>query len=676
MASTSKKTVKRILNVRPDTLDFRDKMYVPTLIEVPIHIPLQNYLRHEVPMLDQGTEGACTGFGLATVANYLLRRRAVMPDQTSVSPRMLYELARRYDEWPGEDYSGSSARGAMKGWNKHGVCADTAWPYAPTRRELHGLTEARSMDARMRPLGAYFRVNHKDLIAMHAAIAEVGVLYATAAVHEGWNRVRRDGTIPQSDAITGGHAFAIVAYDADGFWVQNSWGEQWGRDGFARIAYDDWLANGTDVWVARLGAPVVLQRAASFANVHATAAGQTKTYAYAELRPHIVSLGNEGWLKPGGDYGTSAADVAQIFEQDFPRLMQGAKKKRLLLYAHGGLVSEEAAVQRLAEYRAALLDGGVYPLAFIWNSDFWSTVTNILQDAVRRRRPEGALDAAKDFLLDRLDDALEPLARTLGGRSMWNEMKENALAASGKPGGVRFVLEQIVKLQARYPELEIHLIGHSAGSILHAPLVQLLTGKGNIAAGPMQGEKGYDMRIASCTLWAPACTIDLFKQAYLPAIAAKKIGRFALFALSDQAEQEDHCARIYNKSLLYLVSNAFERRARIPLFRDGEAILGMEKFLRADAELAALFKSKQAELVIAPNDAPEGARHASAARHHGDFDDDRHTVIATFARIESAATVQGKSAAARSLRQLEQIAFESSASSLRERRQTIDASTV
>ena len=30
-----------------------------------------------------------------------------------VSPAMLYELARLYDEWPGEDYEGSSCRGAL-----------------------------------------------------------------------------------------------------------------------------------------------------------------------------------------------------------------------------------------------------------------------------------------------------------------------------------------------------------------------------------------------------------------------------------------------------------------------------------------------------------------------------------------------------------------------------------
>ena len=88
-------------------------MFEATLVEVPVRIALDEYQRWQVPILDQGTEGACTGFGLATVAQYLLRRRAVVPDPEPVSPRMFYEMAKRYDDWPGEDYDGSSARGAM-----------------------------------------------------------------------------------------------------------------------------------------------------------------------------------------------------------------------------------------------------------------------------------------------------------------------------------------------------------------------------------------------------------------------------------------------------------------------------------------------------------------------------------------------------------------------------------
>ncbi|MFD2938224.1 C1 family peptidase [Spirosoma flavum] len=625
---------KRIYNARPDALDFRDKLYVANLYEVPIQLDLNEYKKLGVPILDQGQEGACTGFGLATVANYLLRRRKIVPDLNQVSPRMLYEMAKRYDEWPGENYDGSSARGAMKGWHKHGVCGEDCFPYNSLKPD-NRLTDKRTSDAVKRPLGAYYRVNHKDLVSMHSAMAEVGILYATASVHNGWQTVSEDGIINFSSTNIGGHAFAIVAYEQRGFWIQNSWGNQWGNEGFGLISYDDWLANGTDVWVARLGAPVTLKKAQSIATSFSAAAGKSNAYSFADLRPHIISLGNDGALKTGGDFGTTTDEVLSIFNEDFPRVTKGWTKKRLLLYAHGGLVDETSAVQRLADYRHSLLDAEVYPISFIWHSDFWSTATDILQDALRRRRPEGLLNSSLDFMLDRLDDALEPIARTLTGKVSWDEMKKNALLATTSPtGGARFALEQVAKL-ANDPTVEIHLVSHSAGSIFQGPLVRLLTSpKLEITDDFLKGETGFGLTIASCTLWAPACTISFFKDAYLEAIQKSKITRFALFTLKDKAEQDDNCAQIYHKSLLFLVSNAFEASPRIPLFRnDGEPILGLEKFIKGDEDLTNLFNSKSADWILAPNTSPENSKNCSTAHHHGDFDDDRPTVKATLARI-------------------------------------------
>lgn len=657
MATGKKKTPKHTLDARPDTIDFRDKMYVPTLYEVPTRIALNEYKKWKVPILDQGQEGACTGFGLATVANYLLIRRKVVPDTTPVSPRMLYEMAKRYDEWPGESYEGSSARGAMKGWHKHGICAETSWRYKSPKKDRR-LTEERTSDALRRPLGAYYRVNHKDLVAMHSAMAEVGILYATATVHEGWDNVGKNGLIPLTSKVTGGHAFAIVAYDERGFWIQNSWADDWGRGGFALVSYDDWLANGSDVWVARLGAPVILTKAESTAISHSAAAGKSQAYSYSDLRPHIISIGNDGQLNEGGNYGSSRDEVEAIFREDFPRVTKDWSKKRLLLYAHGGLTSEDTAVQRLAEYRSVLLDAEVYPVSFIWHSDFWTTLTNILQDAVRRRRPEGFIDSSKDFMLDRLDDALEPLARALTGKLLWDEMKENATRATeNDTGGARIALELVSEL-AGSGGVEIHVVGHSAGSIFHAPLIQLLTSTGKITSGALKGKTGYGIAVASCTMWAPACTIDLFKEAYLPAIREGSIKQFALFTLTDKAERDDDCAHIYNKSLLYLVSGAFEKKPRIPIFRDGEKILGMERFVRDDKDLANLFETKKADWVLAPNNEEEDSQGASTARHHGDFDDDRPTLRATLARIlrvsEAKAEFMPKNRSGSSLRETRQ----------------------
>jgi hypothetical protein len=653
----------RILDARPDTLDFRDKMYTASLYEVPIQMDLDDYKSWQVPILDQGQEGACTGFGLATVANYLLRRRKIVSDPKPVSARMLYEMAKRYDEWPGEDYSGSSARGAMKGWHKHGICGDECWPYKSKKKDER-LNEVRSFDALKRPLGAYYRVNHKDLVSMHSALAEVGILYATGIVHEGWENIDENGVIPFMETVLGGHAFAIVAYDNNGFWIQNSWGADWGKEGFALITYDDWLANGTDVWVARLGAPVKLVKVQSTATSHSAAAGKSEAYSYADLRPHIISIGNDGHLKAGGNFGTSAAEVKAIFEEDFPRVTEKWTKKRILLYAHGGLVSETAAVQRLAEYRKAMLEAEVYPLSFIWRSDAWTTITNVLKDAFATKKPEGFLDGTKDFMLDRLDDALEPIARAVTGKLQWDEMKENALlATTSKNGGARQTLNYIKALADKYKnDFEIHVAGHSAGSIFHAPLIQLLTTTGKINEGLLKGNTGFGLKITSCTLWAPACTVNLFKASYLPAINSNAIDRFALFILNDETENDDNCGKIYNKSLLYLVSNAFEKRYRIPLFRpDGEAILGMQKFVTKDAELSSLFSNGKADLVLSPNNEPEGSSYHSTSTAHGDFDDNIPTVKATLARILNTNTSG------------ENFVFNRSASSLKDRRMQLSS---
>jgi hypothetical protein len=118
-----------------DPLDLRDLVYESGLFELPYAVDN----RKSVPIiLDQGQEGACTGFGLAAVVNFLLHNRLdptppktkpLKTKEAGASPRMLYEMAKRYDEWTGENYEGSSVRGAMKGWSRHGVCTWAEWPY-------------------------------------------------------------------------------------------------------------------------------------------------------------------------------------------------------------------------------------------------------------------------------------------------------------------------------------------------------------------------------------------------------------------------------------------------------------------------------------------------------------------------------------------------------------------
>ena len=96
---TTAKATGRKLDAMPDRVDIRDWFYQPTLASLPDQIVNID----AVPkILDQGSEGACTGFALAATINFELAAKGV---KRFVSPRMLYEMARKYDEWPGVDSS-------------------------------------------------------------------------------------------------------------------------------------------------------------------------------------------------------------------------------------------------------------------------------------------------------------------------------------------------------------------------------------------------------------------------------------------------------------------------------------------------------------------------------------------------------------------------------------------
>lgn len=654
--------------VRPDSLDFRDRIFQPTLVEVPSEIPLARYQQLGVPVLSQlgrgvrsrrdvgkrlrgsvsgahpqSTAWACTGFALATVVHYLLRRRTTHRDDSIVSEAMLFEMARRYDDYTGESYLGSSARGAMRGWHLHGVCRRELWPFRQGRSDRR-LTAERALDAAARPLGSYFRVNHRDLVAMHCALAEVGVLYTVLNVHQGWLAAGSSGRIPWSTRTMGSHAVAVVAYDDRGFWIQNSWGEEWGAGGFAHLAYDDWLKNGVDAWVARLGVPTFLEEPSSAAQITASASSSSRTQVMRQLRQHLVRIHPDGRLQSNDAYGTSVQDLDTIFEEDFPNTTKSWKKKRLLLFATGGLSSLDATIQRgVADYRATLLNQGIYPVVFVWRTGFWDTISAVLRKALGERQHDARVSALTDFMLDRLDDGLEPMARQEGGKLQWDEVKRTARQATAlADGGVRLTLDRIADLVRRDPSVEVHVAGQSAGAILLAPAIQLLTSEGTITCAPMKGRQGLGVPVQSCTLWAPACTTGLFHQTYFDAIDERKIRRFLMVTLTEQAEAADNVAGIYRKSLLHLISSALEDQPRVPDESDGAEIMGMERFVRTNGadrpgypEFMRLLRRTSVTWMFSP--APVAADPAQvapvAARRHGDFDDDPGTLMATLSLI-------------------------------------------
>ncbi len=318
-----------------DTPDFRDYQYQPALVKLADKIDRPARLK----ILDQGTEGSCTGFALAAVVNLLRKRHG---ERGYVSPRMLYEMAKRHDEWRGFRYEGSSCRGAIRGWYNMGVCLEKSWPYVDN--EPGHLVVKAAKEASDNTIGAYYRLGTR-ISDFHAALNEAGIIYCSADIHAGWERPsKQTGVIPISDESIGGHAFAIVGYNEDGFWVQNSWGKAWGDNGTALWKYEDWQRNIADAWVLRLAlsTPQIWHLPSEGGSDANRAEGLfKKTPTRAEIAGHFVHI-DDGVFHTDGRYWSTPEDVQQTADW----VANSDKYDHLVLYAHGGLISVAASARR------------------------------------------------------------------------------------------------------------------------------------------------------------------------------------------------------------------------------------------------------------------------------------------------------------------------------------------
>jgi hypothetical protein len=686
------KSIGRTLDARPDRLDLRDREFAPKVVSLPDRWPDDAHVKRLVPLycksglvLDQGTEGACTGFGLACVVNYLHWRRGLNgkapPKLAPVSPRMLYHLARFYDEWPGEDYDGSSCRGALKAWHKHGVCTEKHWPYRDAKgnvcfiKPLDGWAE----DALQRRLGVYYRVNRASVVDMQAAILEIGAIYVSSDVHDGW-AITSKKSITSHDSLPvvkpvknkdslGGHAYAIVGFNRTGFVVQNSWGLSWGNCGFAVLPYEEWVTYGTDAWICALGVPAesrkptkvsaksstkssmvvlrarektVIARAGSIAFT-TTARARRPTISKA-VEPwndeaaylHTIVMGNDGMvINRVLTHENAAASVRSIAYECPLDELKGKQNKRIAIYAHGGLNSEEASIERIRILAPYFKANGIYPVFLTWKTGPGETLSSILGDELKKvPRPEGDIgdlfERVKETAAEVLDRTIEVLARPVA-KPIWSQMKQNAQASVDPNRGCRLLADALASLQSDMPDAEIHFVGHSAGSILLGHLLDLMPAR--------------NLKLASCHLYAPACTVRFALDHYAPAIengvlAAK---RLRVHLLSDENEICDTVGP-YRKSLLYLVSRALESSHKMPILGleqvfepkhnrkwhedEIDTLKAWQKFWSASGNTLDIVTEKQVST---------GSKGRMIQATHGCFDNNADTIDLTIRRITGGA---------------------------------------
>jgi hypothetical protein len=611
---------KFVRNVVPDSVDLRDRPYIPSVRVIPAELLLPAVA---IPVLNQRDTNACTGFALASVIYHLQFVARRKPKDYAVSPFMLYSMARRYDEFPGNPAAdtGSSLRGAMKGWYKHGACAAKLWKTVEMPKPI-GKGENPSddwwLDAVRRPLGAYYRVETRSVTDMQVALNEIGVLYASAVAHGGWddgaNARWKKGSdlwiIPHRKALPndGAHAFAIVGYTREGFIVQNSWDTNWGSNGRAILTYDDWTENAMDCWVAQIGVPTELNAAIASSQSLRVQSGKVRLASDNNLRnreisPFVIDMSNNGLLSNTGDFRTQDSDVSALVNQQaaIARSAWGLKDADpmdVAIYAHGGLVSEDAAADTAAKWIPALYEAKIFPIFLMWETGLLETFKDRMQDILSRqaRATGGMLDTAKNWWNARLEKLL-----AVPGTAVWGEMKKNADCISSYPESGGLKLYKACKQSPYFgnnSKIRLHLIGHSAGSIVHSLIIQRL------------GSLGW--KFETVNFMAPAVRADSFIEEVAPFLKNGIVKAYNQFSLLDEIEQKDPtCEPIlgYSRSLLYLVSQSFEHGAVTP-------ILGMQKYF---SEVIEPLNLPNVALFTSPGT-------DSKSTTHGGFDDDVTTM--------------------------------------------------
>jgi len=249
-----------------DDRDFKLKVIKPKLLDESARLGAPNKVDHAAdmsPVKDQGQLGSCVGFAVSAMKECQERKEHLeeiakgkrgRPKVYDYSEAWIYWNAKQIDPWGVED-EGTSIRYAMKVLQRIGVPTEKGWPYKDIN-DVDAIGEpARwaSMVARWALIDSYYRIdNLNDLkLALVNGPVPIGIpcfyeIFFTSG----------DGIIPypaSPDEIYGGHAVCAVGYDNDKQRIKfkNSWGTNWGQNGYGYLSYkyiNDFL---WDAWAAK-----------------------------------------------------------------------------------------------------------------------------------------------------------------------------------------------------------------------------------------------------------------------------------------------------------------------------------------------------------------------------------------------------------------------------------------
>ena len=177
---------------------------------------------------NQGNSGTCVAQSATCMKEWQEKKDVNL--SAHLSPQFIYNLRSNKNE-------GMYGRDLMRILSKIGVCLELDYNYGKkeSKEEIMKnnelLTKANNFKIK-----SYARINTAD--TLKKALNQNGPCVICFPVYDHSVTMWKPKKVGQE--IIGGHAMAVVGYDEKNFIIRNSWGKNWGNDGYCNYSFNDW----------------------------------------------------------------------------------------------------------------------------------------------------------------------------------------------------------------------------------------------------------------------------------------------------------------------------------------------------------------------------------------------------------------------------------------------------